>query len=370
MGNRKMEFRVLDSNLIDIDILDKFESAIWTERYFGCGDFEIKVPASQKYIELLKADCYLWRENTDVTMIIEDIRIESDVIDGNELYITGRSLESILERRIIWGQTNLDGNLQDGIEKLINESIIAPSIEARKIPNFIFKKSDDKAITDLKVEAQFFGENLYTAIQTICESKQIGFKVRLTEENQFEFSLYSGVDRSYDQEILPRVIFSADMDNVISSNYIESKKTYKTVTLVAGEGEGNNRKLYPVELESGGGNGLSRRELFTDAAGVSKTVDGGTLTEEQYEAQLKQKGVEELSKNDITKTFEGEMETVRPFTYGEDFFMGDIVHITNEYGIDARSRIVELVESKGTDGVDTYPTFSTIYDDKGGDQSA
>lgn len=50
------------------------------------------------------------------------------------------------------------------------------------------------------------------------------------------------------------------------------------------------------------------------------------------------------------------------FRYGSDFFKGDIVQVTNEYGIEAKTRIVEFVISQDVNGIDTYPTFETVDD--------
>lgn len=358
-----MELLVLNENFESVYLIDTYESLIWTERYFKCGDFEIYTTASTELVALFKQDYYIWRKDTDTIMIIEDVRITSDVEDGDRLIVSGRSLESLLDRRIIWKQTTLEGNLQDGIRKLLNENIISPEDSARKIENFIFEASEDPTITSLKVEAQYTGDNLYDAIQKLCESNNIGFKISLVNhitKFSFVFSLYAGLDRSYAQNANPYVVFSPKFDNIINSNYLESRKTLKTVALVAGEGEGDARKTVTVEGESGPGKGVNRRELFVDARSISSKVDGKTLSTSQYNAQLSQKGKEDLTKNSITKSFEGEVETTQLFKYGEDFSKGDIVQIMNEYGVESRSRVIEIVLSDDVDGLTIYPTFTTV----------
>lgn len=356
-----MELLVLDKNLESIFIIDNFESLIWTERYFKCGDFEIYTTVTEDLLKYAKQDNYLWYKDSEHVMIIEGVQITSDVEDGNCLIINGRSLESMLDRRIIWKQTVLSGNFQDGIKKLIDENVISPEIVERKIENFIFKVSEDEKITTLTIDAQFeMGDNLYDAIQKLCESKKVGFRITLSVDNQFVFELYSGIDRSYDQDLIPYVIFSPKFDNLINSNYLESTKTLKTIALVGGEGEDTNRKTMIVESENGGGSGLTRRELFVDARGISTTVDGHEISGSEYNEQLKQKGTEELSANSTTKSFEGQVETTRLFVYGVNFFKGDIVQIENEYGIQSKSRVIEVVRSQATDGVDVYPTFETV----------
>ena len=355
-----MQLLILDTQLRAVAYLDTFGSLIWTERYWECGDFEIFTPASKKALDLLRQDYYIWSRDSDHTMIIEEIQLTSNVEDGDELIVTGRSLESILGRRIVWSQTVLSGNFQDEIEKLLNENIISPVISDRRIDNFIFERSTDPQITSLTIDAQFTGDDLYEVVCSLCKSKNVGFSIKLTEDGLFKFKLYAGQDRSYDQIANPYVVFSSKFDNIINSNYLESKKAFKTVTLVAGEGEGSNRKTVSVPIESGAGSGLDRREMFTDARDISTTVDGSILSDDEYNAQLMQRGKEYLSKNVVIKSFEGEVETSRLFQYGVDFFKGDLVHVVDDYGNESKSRVIEVVRSEDVNSVDIYPTFATV----------
>ena len=130
----------------------------------------------------------------------------------------------------------------------------------------------------------------------------------------------------------------------------------KNVTLVAGEGEGSDRKMTSV----GSGKGLSRREIFTDAKDISSNVDGGTLTDTEYVVQLQQRGLSKLAENVSVSSFEGKVDATRMFKYGEHFFMGDIIQIANEYGIEGIARITELIRSYSDEGLDVYPTFNMI----------
>ena len=126
-----MELIVLDTSLKMLSVLDTFESLIWTERFSAYGDFEVYTSINDSVLEILKDDYYLWLKESDQTMIVEDRKIESDAENGNHFTVTGRSLESILERRIIWKQTILSGNFQNGIKKLLDENIINPSDASR-----------------------------------------------------------------------------------------------------------------------------------------------------------------------------------------------------------------------------------------------
>ena len=105
----------------------------------------------------------------------------------------------------------------------------------------------------------------------------------MNDKKQFVFKLYAGADRTYAQTENPYVVFSPKFENIANSNYLESKKEYKNVALVAGEGEGAERKTTSV----GEGSGLERRELFVDARDISTTTeDNVTLSDEEYKKQL------------------------------------------------------------------------------------
>ncbi len=353
-----MDLTVLNTNLDDVALVDTYESFIWTDRYYSCGDFEFYTTISDGILDYIKQDYYLQNRDSEHTMIIEKLLIDSDMENGNHITVSGRSLESILDRRIIWGQKTLSGNLQNGIKTLLNECVISPSDNNRKISNFVFEESTDPAITGLAIDAQYTGDNLYDVIRKICEEKSIGFKVTLNNK-QFVFKLYAGTDRSYDQTAVPYVIFSPNFENIINSSYIESRASLKNITLIGGEGEGAARKYTTVG--SDGGSGLKRRELFTDARDISSDVgDGIVLTDAEYTAQLQQRGKEKLAEHPDITSFEGQVETTIMFKYGEDFFNGDVVQIANEYGHETKARILEIVISENEEGTSVYPTFKTI----------
>ena len=363
-----MELTLLNTSLDAISIVEDYESLIWTDRYQEYGDFEIYTPVTQEILSVLKQDYYLINRDSEHTMIIEKLLIKTDVELGNHITVTGRSLESILKRRIVWGQRSITGNLQNGIKTMFEENIINPEDPARKIDNFIFEESTDERITSLNIDIQCTGDELYDVVVKLCKEHNIGFKVILNDNKQFVFKLYAGTDRSYDQTENTYVIFSPNFENIVNSNYIESKSAMKNVTLVGGEGEGAERRYYTV----GSASGLERRELFTDARDISSTehyseqINGEyvshekTFTEEEYNALLQQRGLEKLSENIDIVSFEGEIEPTMMFRYQEDFFNGDIVQIENEYGHATTARIIEMTISENEQGTSVYPTFSTI----------
>lgn len=361
-----METFVLDESYTSKAIFDVFESFIWTERFNGAGDFELHMPVRISALDELKIGRYLWKKGTKALMIIECVEIKTNPEDGDKLTVTGRSLESILDRRIIWAQTILSGNFQNGIKKLLTENVISPSDSTRAIPNFIFKESSDSKITALTFddEVQLFGENLYDQITSMCEEKEIGFDVFPTD-NGFEFELKAGTDRSYKQEALPYVVFSPKFDNLLSSNYINSYVNFKTIALVGGEGEGSEKKTTTAVDDDGAGSGLSRREMYVSAQSISTNIpEGYEITPESYLEQIRYQGRLELRETKYTTAFDGEIVADVQYIYGKDYFLGDIVQIENEHDVQGRSRITEIMWSQEVSGTQMVPTFVSINERK------
>jgi hypothetical protein len=374
-----MEAIVLDTNFDMVGIIDIYESFIWTDRYNRCGDFELKISAKNGLPDYIKKDYYLINSESEHVMIIDSILLNTDPEEGSFFKISGVSLENILNRRIVWkktsfktdSETNIKPNLQNGIKTLLNENVISPIIAVRRIDNFEFEESTDDKITSLEFEAQYFGEDLYEVICKLCDENDIGFKITLTDNKKFVFKLYAGEDRSYGTDENPQIdnpyiVFSPKFDNVINTSYLDSNSSFKNVTLVGGEAETNDqgeeisRDTYVVTLADFSV-GLNRREIFTDAKSVTRNIDSeDALTEEQYQAHLRKAGIDTLIENTITTIFESEVEPKRMYVYGEDYFIGDIVQMENEYGQGGRAYISEFVMSSDTNGISAYPTFTTI----------
>lgn len=356
-----MEVLVLNEAFEAIFIVDSFESLIWTDRYQSAGDFEIYCFPSSDILDNARADYYLVNPESEHVMIIEGSEITTDAEEGNRLIITGRSLESILNRRILYNQVTLSGNLQNEIKRVLEENIISPEDESRKIQNFVFIESEDPRITEIEIDTQYAqGQILYDMIAELCSTKKIGFKIVLTDDFKFAFSLYKGQDRSYEQDVNPYVIFSPNFENMINSDYIESKKDYKNVTLVAGEEVNEVRKTTMVGTVTG----LLRREVFTDARDASSTKeDNSKISDEDYIKILEQRGHDKLKDYPDLRSFEGEVEASKMFVYGTDFFLGDDVQVENEYGMSGTSLISEIVWAHDADGYSVYPTFVTVQDE-------
>lgn len=328
-------------------VIDDYISFIWTSRYYAVGDFELCLDVNNDNINLIKKDYFVVRDDDENVGIIEEIKIERND-DGQEiLIVSGRFLAGILERRIIATQTTVTGKVSACITKLIQDNVTAPAISARKINNFII----GSFTVNTTMEAQYTGKNLLETISNICETYSLGFKIILNSNNQFVFQLYQGVDRTYDQNVNPWVIFSDQYDNLLSSEYEENYRTLSTAALVAGEGEGLDRKTVWV---SDGSTGIDRREVYVDQRNVRS--NDGDISASEYTKLLQEAGKEALTK--YTTAFTGTVYFDN-VVYKQDINLGDLCVIENsKWGIYLNSRLVEVIESVSETGeYSIVPTF-------------
>ena len=345
-----MYINVLNGGFGKIGIVDNFSSLIWTKRYFECGDFEVYVRADSDTLALFQQGTYVSRDDDDMICIIETIKLDTDVENGNYLTVSGRCLKSMLERRIVWYQTNLYGRADLALEQLIDHNAINTDNINR---DFLNLSIGSTPYTDETVSKQITGANLYDCVVDFCKSFGWGFEI-VRQGSGLKFNAYVGANRTASQSRNPKVVFSAEYDNLPRTNYLYSVLNYRNTARVAGEGEGTLRKTAIIGNDN---TDLDRYEVFVDARDVSS--NNGEIKDDDYYKLLVQRGKDKLSESPLTMNVDGEIDATEQYVYKEDYFVGDIVQIKTEYGINATARILEVIECEDETGHKIIPTFSS-----------
>ena len=349
MSKKQMIPTILNPSFTRLAEIDDFISFIWTTRYYTSGDFELCADISRA--DVLKVGYYVQRKDDDHLGIIEAVKFQMTDEYQEMIIASGRFLPSLLYRRVISTQIQLNGLVSECIKTLISENAISPASAARTIPGLTFTNNSANTAT---MESQYTGENLLETVASLCETYGIGMDCTLNNNNGFDFVLYDGIDRSYNQSVNPYVIFSDKYDNLLTSEYNENYSEYVTDVLVGGEGEGVNRTM--VWSAKNTQSGLNRYEMFLDAQ--SAVTNDKIITQATYEKQLEGLGLEQVT--EYTAAFSGEVD----FTgveLGVDINVGDICTIQNErWGMFINSRLVEAIESIDESGAySAVPTFGT-----------
>lgn len=343
-------FEVTDKVFAAIGEVNEFTHLLWPDYYAGYGTFELQAPVTQKNQNLLQEGNYLWTGGTTAA-VIEIINSETDT-DGQKNYVVkGRTLEFLLATRIVWGTYSANNKYVSTIMyDLVNQNCVNPSDPNRKIPYLTC--GTDSGLGN-KISHQKTGGYVYDDILDLSSESELGFDVLfLPMQQELRFVVTRGTNRTNLQS-LDSVLLSTDLEDILASEYYLNTQDTKNVALVQGKGEGESRKEV-VAGENTQVNGFNRRELYVDARDIQSSVsnsDGTTteLTEEEYLATLKSRGVLKLSDYPRTETFEATIRTSGgQYTYGKDYFKGDKIVIQDlDLGLQVIGRITEVTDSWG-----------------------
>lgn len=347
--------------------------------YREAGDFEIYCRSTPNSRRLLVKDNLVTlpssaNETEDNVWIINKIEKTNDSTGGRFLVATGKEAKTLVDRRIIHCTTVLNAGkslVTEVRDKLFEPNAISPKDEKRKLDGFVFGASTvDTTITET---TQVTWDNLYEYTETLYIQYVCAAKLRIDKTaGKLIYTIYKGEDKS------GRVVFSQANENLLSSDYIADYTNFKTSVFVGGEdpSEEGGVALEDEELKidvSGSTlrtvyelpsveTGYDRREVFIDARDLQREYedengDKQTMSEEEYEAALKQRGLEKKAdEHSAEVTFTGDIDqTSQRYKFGRDYGLGDIVTNRDEdekKGIPVR--VLKFVKVQNSEGYKEY----------------
>lgn len=394
-------FYFLNQNFEVIHKLTQYESLMWVDKYDEPGNFEIYAPPTPEIKEAAQVNNYFRSDKSEHLMIIEKLETTVSPEDGERLIISGRSLESILDRRVLFlkcyfrdknseatpsSSTTVGAdNLEDAIRQLLEYLFISPVhwdnetgtwVEAtdRKVSNFVFQYTNEEEISSIVLKDCEFdkGENALNIVNKIVKQAGLGYKITLNSSNQFVFRLIKGANRCTDQTSNPAVIFSTKFNNLKSSKFTDDfGENFKNFVYTEGE---TYKSQKPTIVETGEATGLLRREVYvnssvqheTESSNVTHsgiTKEKKKLTEEEYQAALAEDAEKYYKKYASKTTLESEIEPRLTFQYGRDFAIGDILEVQDGTGNTGKVRCIEFIISHSHSGYEEYPTFESYTED-------
>lgn len=346
-----MEIYVFDKNLNFIDTIDQYTSLQWIRRYHTAGSFELHCPITSHNISTLARNNLIWKQDSNEVGIIEYRRLYTDENGKEIITVVGRMLTSILDRRILYTtEQHINKNVEIIMRNMVDKNCISTSAK-RKLPVLL---GELKGYTERTDYQKSYG-NLLEELTALSQTSDIGFFIRTDlEQKKHYFETYKGIDRSIAQSTNSQVVFSRDYDNLFNQEYTDDVNNLRTTALVAGEGEGAERKRTVVNDEY---TGLDRYELYVDARDIQQTVDDVTMPDSEYLNLLRQRGREKLAEYKDIQTFEGNIIT-NNYEYKKDFDLGDVVTVMDRrWNIAVNARITEVNEIYENGKVEIVPTL-------------
>jgi hypothetical protein len=357
-----MEVYTLDPLLRREQVIDRFESLIWTERYKAFGDFELDIYSTLESRSLLKAGTLLAMNESHRVMTVETVEDGTDSEGRRMLSVKGRSLEATLLDRVAkeslsdltvspkWTITDTPAAIARKIfHDICVTGVLDPLDKIPFINEGTFTPDDTVAEPIDPITVELEPMTVYDAISQICDIWNLGFRLlRQYDTSKLWFDIYSGSDRTTAQMILPQVVFTPELDNLQNTKELTSIGGAKNVAYVYSPA--GFLKVYPVgvdpEVE-----GFERRILVVNASDI--TADNPDVA-----GALLQRGNEELAKNRIYQAFDGEINQNSLYKYGTHYNLGDIVETRNTDGVTNNMRVTEQIFVSDRDGERSYPTLT------------
>ena len=351
-----MELYIFNRDLEFQGIIDNFTSLIWRRRYFNSGGFELQCALTTQNLNLLARENIIFKKDgseiTGEAGVISYRNLKQGTEGKEILVLKGSFLTGYLNRRIIWGTEVLNATTEATIRKLINDNGINPINTDRIIPNLLL--NDLNNFTN-EVDYQVSYANMLEEIESLASVSELGFKIDFDINNKtLAFDIYEGLDRSVNQEVNLKCIFSKEFENILEQEYVDSLNNYKNLCLIGGVGEGTARKLVTI----GNSIGLDRFEVFADQRSLSNEVDTIPMADADYTNLLIGKGNETLAETKEIQTFDSKINLNSNLKYKVDFDLGDIITITSKkWGMTLDSRITEVEEIYEEQGQQINITF-------------
>lgn len=324
-----MEVRIYDENLDLVQIVENYSSLIWTRGYNTCGSFSIKAPLIEQNINALKIGRIVSIKGKPEAGLIENLTLSTVGFDS-DLTATGRFLDAIMDRRLVYPKFTFSGNVEGIMREMFSQ--------AKSFPGVVLGTS--KGYTETMDSMQATYKSLLTYEQNLAQSVNYGIRFVPDFTNKtITFDIYKGVDRSLNQSDRPRVVFSDEYENLSSITYKNNDQLLKTVCVVGGQGE-ETYKVYETVGDTGS-SGFARRETYYEASDVSS--EG--LTWAQYIAALRSRGQLVLDQSKESETFECTIRMNGNFIYEQDYNVGDVVSVSKEaWGLEKDYRVTEARE--------------------------
>lgn len=366
---------VYDTDFKLFTIYDSYESLIWNEHYNTVGDFELYLFANKKALDELKIGYILSIKKSERLMVIEKIELDESADGKNYIILTGRSFESVLDRRIIRSNTYFTDIPIVNILKFVVEDSIQYSDEPLfthlGMDSFALVIDNKNDIYDIRLtNEEYFtldssSQNVLNIFETLCTYYGIGYKLTIDQYSRVILTLYKGTDRSINQTQFPPVIFSDKFSNLLYFKHTINTENYKNDGYCDGKYNTNESNVkYPIREYINGTyatTGVNRRETYVMAEDQdSIVINDGSVQSSEALAYIRLYAQYQLYYNNSPEeTYEIEVDVNdQTFTFNKDYYIGDTVTIEDPFGnVVTMTCVSSIYSNNSSDGITLIPKF-------------
>lgn len=421
-----MELLTLDDNFQPVGVVENYKSLVWSERYDKAGDFQLTSEDVGYMVNALKLDVadahsYVTLRESSVPMVVEVHKTEKKKGSAPLLTVTGRSFETVLERRASVNQLSPGAVRTPWVIQATNESnaafnamrfvlgdefqflngnevvtAVPPQVSPLDaIPEIQLIVPADYKVTNWSATATFhIGEIVaYAGYLFIAQTTSLN-KVPTLEPAYWGTYAYSvlGTTPTADPityEIAPKDLYNASMELIVANHHgLKAVRPLPGSTKVGIEiyngADLTNDVVLDVRLdqvedstyllsEQGstnvayvyGSNGAQSvlKTAASEPSGLNRrvlVVDNSSDTAVNTSDIRRTRGLIELYKYNVTALFDGQVAEQVAAGFNSQYFLGDILRLDGDYGLSENVRVVEFIRTSDSTGEKAYPAFEAV----------
>lgn len=411
--------RLDSSSYIPDDLIEGYDSMIWTERFQTHSSFEMQTPLVQETLNLLPEGTFISTLQSEVVMEVETRNIKEDDEGRRVLVVSGREVTSILDSRhveapygkrrkmakkysptgaaavLIWNVIDNHAN------KDVTRSNDFPWTSKDKVPNVSVSDSvpvdgtlrnwwleqgplwpqlekimldGDLGLRTIRPES---GPMTRIAIESALANRGDIIRTVITDVTSLRFDIYKGLDRSHLQSANPKVGFNYIQGHIENDEYLFSKQDLKTacevMTGVGGDDvyrsgdsglTGWARRVmsydggepeYPKEKPTYPGKNATNADQTKYEDDLAEWQDKKAEVDAEFLADVQDDALRALKKQRRIKLFSGDISPLAPYVYGTHYKLGDFVTLYGDYNQTERMVVSEYVRTEDAEGDRGYP---------------
>lgn len=391
-----------------LDLVEGWDSLIWTERFREAGEFQLKSYNIDEILTQLPCGdpnvkpSMVCLQDSREAMIVESHEINIDD-DGKRFILTkGRTFESFLEQRVFAILSNAPVKMQKGysdygaiavilwnslVNSGINDVIFGNSNHEATdgIPNVVITDSTDVSLGSKTwwIESDY----VYPKVLDFLQRANLGIRClrpidagprdvvtvasdgTITRTSTSSITdlcvdVYNGHTRTKDQSTLTPVIFTEGQGHVVNSRYLFTLNQYKNVGYITsgalhgflywGSADGG-----VTPGDSSTWVGLKKRVNLFDAGSKwgATTPAIGTTKYDDTVAAMTQKAELKVKRRRKVTWYDGQVSPDIPYKYNNHYFLGDKVSFIGDYDVAKNVRVMEYTRIHDSEGERGYPTL-------------
>lgn len=367
-------------------VVDNYESLVWTDKAKECGDFELYMYYDPDLWKIITLGTFLRIQDSEHTMMVNKRDLKDTFEDAPRMIFTGKSMEYVTSRRVVYKQIDVTETPGDIVNKLLDENCIDgpnlqqfapdptdPNKKYRGITGLYRDASNwGLELGDVKISKQYLGQNIYEALSDLVKtysSPMCYIFVHHTDDNKWRWRLGTGVNRSWNQGTNEWVTFSSNFNNLKSGEFVQDNDKYANAFYITGAdpGDGKPRITMPIEridndtAQGGFISGMKRIEKWIDGSNVKlKNDQNKDVPYRQYVNELLSYGHASMREYVTETTFTGDVDPNVQWVYMRDYYIGDLVNVVDDMGNGAWCAIDGMTITADKNGIVIVPDFKAI----------